>query len=98
MGCINTKIQQGPPVISIFTIMSDLERDLFRYKFGKLNSYNEDLLLVTITEKIKYAREHIDNSYMSDNIKDWFKRKITIYESSVIREKGIKNISGLNIT
>ena len=101
MGCVNTKIHPAKHVVSIFTIMSDLERDIFKYKFCKNSQYEEDLLLITITERIKYAREYINTSYMSDNIKEWFIRKITLYESSIISEKGInniKNISDFNIT
>ena len=72
--------------------MSDLERDIFKYKFCKNIQYEEDLLLVTIAERIKYARDYINTSYMSDNIKEWFIRKITLYESSIISEKRYKAI------
>lgn len=99
MGCKSSKILPVEKKIkSIFEIISKLENDIFRYKFKRLNSYEEDMILVEIKESINTANKCIDNSCMGEDIKKWFKTRIKLYEVSIISENNIKKKVDFNIS
>ncbi len=98
MGCKNSKIVPERKVISIFEIISRLESDIFNYKYNKHNSYEEDMLVITIKESIINANKFIDNSYMGEDIKKWFKSKVKLYEVAIASENNIKKKVDFNIS